>query len=407
MAKKAANDDTAGTEVSLLGLYQPTDVVSDPKTWEMVEQKMKDVLASMPTDVSTAKARDVIRAGAMQFTTSKAAVDKARLSLTKFHRDEQKRINDEGGAIIEKIAGYAARARLPLTEWETAETERQDKISAVRKFLIDATVFQSISPTSAQIVDRLNEVSQYEMPGIDVLEEEQEILLAKRTSVIIDLKAARDRALVSEENDRKLAALQKKQDDRDFADAVLQCIKDAKVGLIGGKLYPYAVIRHELSDRMAKCIENEVAEAHQDDLELERREALEFIEKVHKAEQIKSAEAENARAEQAVRDAAEAAGRQAAEDARLAADKRLADQQAAHQAQLDQIAADKAAADAEAQRVADEEAARRADVEHQKAIMRAAVRSILEVCVGIEKELAVDIVVAIANGQIAHLEIKF
>ncbi len=119
---------------------------------------MKYVLASMPTDVSTAKARDVIRAGAMMFVTSKTAVDKARLELTKFHRDEQKRINDEGGAIVEKIDGYAKRARLPLTEWEKAETDRQDKIAAVRQFLREATVFASPFVHSRDIALRTNDV---------------------------------------------------------------------------------------------------------------------------------------------------------------------------------------------------------------------------------------------------------
>ena len=405
MAKKAT--DETGTEISLLGEWAPKEVISDPVTWEVVEQKMKDVLASMPTDVSTAKARDAIRAGAQKFTTSKAAVEKARLELTKFHRDEQKRINDEGNAIVEKIADYAKRARHPLTEWETAETERQEKISAVRTFLRDAVIFEGITPTAAQIVDRLNAVSQYEMPGADVLQEEEEILLAKRTNVITDLKAARDRALIDEENARQLASLQKKQQDRDFADQILHAIRECKRGFIDGKQYTHEVLHRELSDRIAKVIEKEVAEVHQDDLELERREALEVIEVAHRIMQRAKVEEANEKAQQAIRDAAEAAGKQAIEDARIANEKKLADQAKAHQEDLDRIAQDKRDHEAQVAAQKAEDDRRAADKEHQKSIMRAAVRSILSECVGTEKETAVDIVIAIANGKIDHLEIKF
>lgn len=368
------------TDMITVVAENPAIVLTDAKAYAAWKVMVIAESAKAGTDVSTAKARDTIRAAASKVVRSKTAIDAARKSLTEDYRAKVKAINDVGGAIIEEVAQIAADVRKPLTDWEDAEKAREDAAQALLDHLkVSATV--TLDDTSATVAARL---AQLESITVDITED-----------ILGDFTGAAKDAWGKATADLTLAVERLTQQEADRAE--LEAMRAAQA--------------QRLADEEAAKVAAERA----------AREAEEAALAEKRAQEAKEAEA------QRVAQAAEAARLEAiaeAERQRVAAEeKAAADLQAqadAHAAELARIEREAQAerdrrsaalrqAEADAAQAAREEAARQANREHRAKVMGAAKVALMNIegDEGIDEFTAVAIVKAIVAGSIPAVSLAF
>lgn len=400
-------------------------VLFDNEKFDAFMSKLKADVAAVPVDLATKKGRDAIASVAAKVRSEKASIDKDRLRLTAEWRNMTAQVNGAWNNIKEQMDALAIEARKPLTEWEAAEKERNERADAIINQLArDGMV--SLDDTADDV--RTRGMAVYETvldPALfgDKLDTAQQA----KDHAVSTLKAA-------------LARLTREE----FERAELQRLRDE------------AAARAE-ADRIAA----EQAEAER--VEAARIEAERVAAEQAKAEaeqrRIAAEEAEAARIEQARADAAAAVQREAEEKAAAIERKRsYARQIIAHIQQVglgmidgkgypygillreltDKIVIDddlgdmqdevRAIRDAtlanvqsameraqeraaqqereEQERIALEEQAKRdADQKHRTAVMRAAKEAIMT-C-GADEETARKIVMLIRAGDVPHVTLRF
>lgn len=337
-------------------------VLLDTEKFDAFYDKLK---AEAPTgaDVTTKKGQDALRSFAARVRSEKAAIDKARLALTKQWRDMTAQANAAGKVIEERLEGLAVEVRKPLTDWESAENRR---IATCRDVIAKLKLAGNISFTDT--VDTVRE------RGTEVWA--TKIDPEHFRDFTPEAQAAKDSAMASLKD--ALARLTREEEER----AELEKLRAEK--------------------------------AERDRIETERIEA-EAAER-RREEQARAAEAERMAKEQAERDRIAQAERDAADKARREAE-------ADAQRKLDEERRAREAAEAEAERVKreaetrarreqeqrdSEEAerkAREANQQHTIAVMGAAKAAIMT-C-GPDEETAKKIVLAIRAGAIPHVRIEF
>lgn len=355
--------EIVGTDIVATVSRDPGIVLLDNEKFDAFYARMKAETDKLVPDTSTAKGRDEIRSMAARVTRAKTAIDKARLALTKQWRDQVKMANDAGKVIEERLDALAEEVRKPLTEWEEAEKARTAECQAIIAELRTAAIITA-EDTSATVRERGNKVWHTVLDPERFGDMMAEAAEAKEHAITA-LKAA-------------LARLTKEEADR-----------------------------AELERLRAEAAERERIEA-------ERRAAEEAEQRRRAAEQ-----AERERIERAKLEAAEAAAREAEEKAHreqeererahadaLAAERRRAEEaERSAQAERERIEAEEAARVAEEKRLAAEQAAREADRAHRSKIMGEAKAAIMN-C-GAEEPVAKAIVLAIVNGNVPHVLLRF
>lgn len=130
---------SAGTDIVVAVTQNPGIVLLDHEKFDAWYEKLS---AEAPTDadVTTNKGRDTLRSFAAKVRSEKAAIDKARLRLTKEWRDMTSQANAAGKEIEERLESLAVEVRKPLTDWEAAETARVNECRAVIDWLREAKI---------------------------------------------------------------------------------------------------------------------------------------------------------------------------------------------------------------------------------------------------------------------------
>jgi colicin import membrane protein len=413
MATALKLDLEPGTDIAVQVERDHSIVLFDTEKFDVWYEKLK---ANAPTDadVSTKKGRDTLRSYAADIRSQKAAIDRDRLRLTKEWRDMTSQVNDAGKVINERLDKLADEIRQPLTEYEEAEKVRVAECRAVIDGLKAAAVV-TMEDTASDVRDRgmsvwstkidpdrfgdmTGEAEAAKGIAVETLkaaltrltkEEEDRAELAKlraaeeeRTRIEEEKAAAAeierkiaDAARIEEERkaaaekeeadriaqaardaeqkarDEAAAELEAAESKRRYARQIIEHIKQVGLGMIGGQPYPYGILLHELTD---KIVIN-------DDLGDMQGEVA------------------------AIRDATLATVNAAME-------------RDAERAKRDEEAAEK-------QRLADEQAARDADKAHRSAVMKAAKEAIMT-C-GTDEETAKKIVLLIRSGEVPNVTLRF
>jgi hypothetical protein len=104
--------------------------------------------------IPTNKGRDEVRSMAFKIAKTRTAIDKARLGLTEEWRTKTTQANKAGSAIKERLEALEDEVRKPLTDWENAEKEREQKHTDLLTAILKAE-FVGIDDTAATVSERL------------------------------------------------------------------------------------------------------------------------------------------------------------------------------------------------------------------------------------------------------------
>ncbi|WP_347271879.1 hypothetical protein [Rhizorhabdus histidinilytica] len=354
----------SGTDIALAVTNDPGIVLLDTEKFDAWYDSLK-AKAPADADVSTKKGRDALRSYAAEVRSEKAAIDKARLRLTKDWRDMVDQCNAAGKIIVERLETLAAEVRKPLTDWEEAEKARVAECEAmIARIKAAATV--TIEDTAETVRVRGSEIYGLQSEiTVERYQDRYETAMQARSDTIGVLKSALDRLTREEAERAELERLRAEAAERE---------------------------RVEAEKRAAEEAERERAE--QERIAEERRIAAEQAE-AERIERVKreAAEAERLRVEREHQEA-------------LAAERRRAEEaEAAAQAERDRVAAEQRAREQEEARVAAEQARREADQAHRTAVKSAAKTAIMS-C-GADEETARKIVMAIIAGEVPAVKLEF
>lgn len=168
-------------------------------------------------DLTTDTGRKAIASLAHKIRVRKAAIDKARLALTKGWRDQTAAVNEAGRIAEAKYQDLENKARKPLTDWERAEADKKARAEAAFKFLQDAPVVL-MTDTSATLAARLEQVRAYLLPN-DFEPEHRDACERLRATAIAALTTAIAEAQQKEKDAADLARLRALDAERQAAEA--------------------------------------------------------------------------------------------------------------------------------------------------------------------------------------------
>jgi hypothetical protein len=390
---EAEVDDAAGNALIISEPATALAVLTDPERFNEFYAKVKAFTDGVAPDVSTKKARDEIRSAAAKVAKAKTAIDKAGLGLTEEWRANTDKVNASRRVIKERLETLQVAVRKPLTDWETAEEERVERVKGVMTRLQAAAVV-SIEDTVETVQARLDTIAGVEISA-EVFQEYEAAALSHQENTLATLTAA-------------VARLAREAEERAELERLRQADADRRAKEEADRIAAEAKAKEEADARAA-------AEA-----EAERQRLAEEAEARRIKDEADRVERERVAREEAT---AKAAADAQAETARKAAEE-LAEQKRKHDAEVARLqqeaderiakaAAEERAREAEAKRIADEAAAEQAaaekrarDREHRGLVMGAAKAAMMEIG-GIGEDRAKKIVMAIVAGEIPHTAITF
>lgn len=368
-------------DIAVIVAQTPALVLVDSAKRDDLFAHIKREISAFEPDVSTAKGRDAIKSFAFKITRTKTAIDDAGKKLNEDARAKIAVVDAARRDARETLDELAKSVRKPLTEWEAAEKDRNDRADAIINQLArDAMV--SLDETAADV--RARGMAVYQLTLDPALFGDKLDTAQKAKGHAVDtLKAALAR-LTREEADR--AELQRLRDEaaaRELADKI-------------------AAEQAEAERQQALQIEAERAAT-----ERAAREAAEHAQR-EQERQIAAQQAEAARIEQARLEAAALAEQQAREAAKAEQDKR--DREHARQLAEAQAGRDRIAAQESERQRLDEQARREqerrdADQAHRTTVKAAAKTAIMS-C-GADEDTARKIVMAIIAGEVPAVSLRF
>ena len=380
-------------------------VFSAPKGLDPYLQSVREEIdkfnASAP-DVKTKKGQDAYRSIAYSLAGSKTKLDSLGKELVAELKDVPRKIDTERKRVRELLSAWQEEVRKPLTDWEAAEQARKDRhvdaVQAIADFALDlsdvtaAVLLESIASVEAvkmgehweefeaeaartkdQVLDKLRAI----LAARQKYEAEQAELVRLRAETEAQAQRERDAQIAREAEERaRREAEQRAQAERD---AAAKREAEAKA----------AADRRELELKLAaEQSERAAAQAAREKIESEQRAAQQKIDdELRHKQAMAQAEADRVAAEQR------------AEQERINSDRRQAE--AAERARLAEIARANAAAD-EINRQA---AAREADKAHKAKINRAALDAFI--AGGMPVECAKQAVTLIAQRKIPAIAITY
>lgn len=314
---------------------------------------------SLVLDATTAKGRAEIKSHAHAVAKTKTLIDGAGKKLVAGIKSRSQAIDAGRKECRDRLDALKAEIRKPVTEFEEQEKARIDKhqldLADLEGMAFD---LPSDSDTLKEILSECKEVSTEDR------QEFQERFETTMKTVLEKVDTALTEAIKAEEERAELEKLRKEKEEREKQDR----------------------IRQEKEEREAR--EKKLAE-----------------EAAEKAKAEAQAEAQRKLDEQA----AEA---QRKMDEQAAESRRKLEEAAREKAEAEQKAAqEKQAREAEAKRIADEEAAKLADKKHVNGIKKAVYTAILDVITEARSEdpekIAKVICTAINAGEIEHVTINY
>jgi hypothetical protein len=344
------------TDISAIVAANPVSVLLSEKTYSQFYEHIKSETASFVPDTSTASGRKEIAALAYKVTRTKTAIDAAGKKLNEEARAQINAVDASRRKIRDELDALADEIRKPLTEWEDAEKRRAARAKEILETVI-ALGNSAPSDGSQEIRDRLVELGTVYVDP-EIMGDDYDKAIDAQAESLAHLNAHLDRALKAEADAAELARLRAEQEERE------RLAQEAAEKAEAERL---ARERAEREAAEQKAREERAANAAREQAEREAREAIERAER-EKADAIAKAEAEA----RAILEAAEREKRQR---------------------------------EAEAKRVADEQAARDADKAHRSAVMKAAKEAVI--AQGTDEETAKKIVLAIIAGEVPHVTLRF
>ncbi|HAS1952247.1 TPA: hypothetical protein I4E15_20225 [Enterobacter asburiae] len=352
----------------------------------IIEAIEKEARSLVP-DVSTRKGRDAIASMAHKVARSKTYIDNAGKDLVAELKALPKQIDESRRIVRERLDALKDEVRKPLTDWENAESARKE---ALQQRLADLRA----------LADVIDSVGNY-LPSVEI---QQRIESAKAVAlddswqeVAAEAGVAKDATIQHDDSWQEVAA-------------EAGVAKDATIQQLEAAMIVAKQREHETAEleRLRKEAEEKARLEREENI---RREAAERArldaEAKHKAE-IEAA---------ARREAEEKARAELAERQRIEAEQRAAreKQEAESRAEREKAAAVEAerlkakqaedARLAEEKRIADEAAARAANIAHQKRINNEAKDDFVKG--GIPEEFARKAVELLAKRQVRNSSINY
>lgn len=372
---------------------QPVLVFSEPGILAQLLESIEADIAKQGADVSTEKGRKALKSLAFGIAKRKTAIDAAGKAL---NTDLRKKIDVTDKVRREawdKLEALQLRAKKPADDWDAAEKDKQDKITAIRTLLYTAAQIPA-DMTLEAVAETLELLDRVEIdPALfgdltDAAEKE-------RTVARMSLKMARTR-IEKAEADR--IELERLRTEKAEAERMAQEAAAAEA-------------KKKADDERIAAAAKAAAEQAIADERRKAEEAAAAVAREREAEQVKrdaEAAAERRKAQEAevAREAAAAAERKAAQDALDEANRKAKVAQEALEAERRAEAA-KVAAAAKAKAEQDRlDAERQRNQEHRSRVMKAAKEAIMDHG-SIKEDAAKLIVLAIVGGSIPHVSLEF
>ena len=355
---------TTGTNIVALVEATPLLVLNDSEKFIQFYEAMKREADALDADVSTERGRKAIASMAYKVARTKTAIDDAGKKLNEEARAKINAVDESRRTIREQLDALKAEVRKPLTDWETAEAEREEKAAS-----------------------ELEEIRTLAKIDFDATADAVRASLADLMAITIDPEVHAGATQIA-------------------TNLRVQAIETLEAAIV--RLDREETERAELEKLRAENEARAVAEA-------ERAAAAE-AERIAEQKRRDEADAEKARADAIAKEAGERARLVALEAAAeaervhaeaLAAERRKTEEaERAMQAERDRAAKAEADRKAEAERVAKEQAAREADRAHRSKILAAAKEAVMEAG-PVDEATAKAIVLAIAAGNVPNTTIQF
>ncbi|UPQ70572.1 hypothetical protein [Kluyvera ascorbata] len=364
-------------------------VFTNNEQLDPIIEKIEKEARSLVPDVSTKKGRDAIASMAHKVARSKTYIDNAGKDLVAELKALPKQIDESRRLVRERLDLLKDEVRRPLNEWEQAEDERkqalQQRLSDLRA-LADVIDDAGNYLPSTDIQYRLGEAKAVTL-GDSWQEFATEAGVAKDTTVQ-KLEAAVIIAKQHEDQAAELERLRKDAEEKARRDHEEKLKREAAEAARREAEQKAQVEREESARREAEL------KAKAEQAERDRIAAQERAEREAKEAQERTAKLAQEAREQAEREKQEA----------IAAEQRKA-QEAADKVRREAEATE-AARLAEEKRIADEKAKREADVKHRKAIGTGIVNA-LTANSSISRDQAIEVLTALMNGLVPHTKINY
>lgn len=307
----------------------------------LIEAIEKEARSLVP-DVTTKKGRDAIASMAHKVARSKTYIDNAGKDLVAELKALPKQIDESRRVVRERLDALKDEVRKPLTEWE-AEQERIKAEETMNALHAEALAMNE--EFDRQLAARIESDHEMALLMNDAFDREQ-----------AEKKAEAERQRIAHEEEIKRQAEAK-------------AIREAEVR---HRAELEALARREAEERAAK------ERAERERIEAQQRAEREQREAVERAEREKQA-------------AVEAERRKAQEEA----DRIRREAEQREQARL-----------AEEKRKADEQARREADVRHRKAVGVEVVKALMA-NTSLTRDQAIEVLTAVKDGRIPHTGISY
>ena len=338
--------------------------------------KIKAEVAAVDIDISTPTGRRKCASLAYKVARSKTALDGLGKDLVADWKTKSAAVDADRRRIRQELDELGDSVRKPLTDWENAEKARvaahEDAIQALRESL---AFYENGYSTSGELRARL--VFLENQPPRDWQE------FAKRAADTFEEEISKTKTALALTIDLEAAAAEAARLEREQA-IQAQRERDALIA---------ENARREAEAKAAAIAEAEAKRAaaeRQAAIDRERREAEErAAEAARQAQERVRALEEEAR---------QAHNREVA--AKLAQEKAERDKQAAIEAERKRVADVKAREDAD-------NARREADKKHRAAVHNEALGDIMRLIEDISEDVARDVIIAIARGEIRNIKIVY
>lgn len=366
-------------------------VYSAEKGLEPWLQVIRSKIDGFTPDISSRKGREAIASMAYAVARSKTALDDVGKKLVADLKEVPKKIDAERKRVRDTLDSWQEEVRRPLNEWQAAEDKRVDDHNKGIQIIKDLAVFAE-TPTAAVVAQAIADLK------LVALDDSWEEFLPEAAQVK-DKSLATLRVLLADrtKHEAELAEIAKfnaekakrEQQERDAA------IARAAVEKAQREAAEAAQAERDAAARREQALIDQAAQAQRDaDQKIRDAEAA----AANQALQLQLA-AEKAERQKIQAEADRVAAIQSAERERIASEQRQA--AAVEQARLAEVARANAAAD-EINRQA---AAREADKAHKGAIYKAAKEAFI--ANGMSEECARLAVKVIASGFIPAISITY
>lgn len=297
------------TALAILDDVQPLTVLQDTAMYSEFYRKVRAEVDAFVPDLSTEKSRGEIKSLAFKVTKTKTAIDAAGKKLNEDARAKINAVDEQRRKIRDELDALAVDVRRPLTEWERAEDDRQvrvneyfDDISRVLRFGADTTI--------ADLNDRLLGIGQApeDESDRDTFRDRFDEARKAHDGARMQLETAIALTKKRDEDAAELARLRRAEQDRLAAEAERvgrelqeQRGREEAARLARLKETRAAIEAEEAKDREAEIARLATAEAeakYKREIEAAQAEARAVAERAEQAEKDRVAALEKARREE-------------------------------------------------------------------------------------------------------------